>query len=205
MDDFLHLFRIGLQTTSALEWTAILSGLIYIVMVIREKAIAWPFGIISSAFYTAINIDFKYYMDALLQLYYCVIGVYGWMLWSRKRNNSSGTLQIQRTSLRQWISLFIIGCSASIVLGLAAHYYTDSTRPFLDATLTAFSFIATWMAARKLYENWLLWISIDLGYVVLYGSRPAPFTSVLYLIYTLAAILGFYQWRKRIHLSNGSL
>lgn len=192
----------GFSTTSMLEWIAVLAGIGYIFFAVIERPVAWPLGIISSALYIKLNIDFKYYTDAILQLYYCGIGCYGWLLWSRSSRNHSEIITIRRTSKKQWIALISIGSVGSTILGFLSDYFTDSPRPWMDATLTAFSFIATWMTARKLYENWLIWIIVDLAYIVLYWLRPSPFTAILFLIYTLVAVLGLFRWRKQIHLSN---
>jgi nicotinamide mononucleotide transporter len=68
--------------------------------------------------------------------------------------------------------------------------------PLLDSFTTVFSFIATWLVAKRVLENWIYWICIDALTVYLYFSRELNLYALLSLAYTFMAVYGYIQWRK---------
>jgi nicotinamide mononucleotide transporter len=74
--------------------------------------------------------------------------------------------------------------------------FTDSDVPYMDSVTTAFSIVATWMLARKYVEHWLIWIFVDLFSAGLYVYKNLWATAVLFIIYTVMAAIGYYQWKK---------
>jgi nicotinamide mononucleotide transporter len=53
-----------------------------------------------------------------------------------------------------------------------------------------------WALARKYLEQWLIWIIVDVACCALYWYKGLPFTSVLYGIYSVIAVIGFLHWKK---------
>ena len=68
--------------------------------------------------------------------------------------------------------------------------------PYLDAGLTTLSLVAQWMMTRKILENWMLWIIVDLVYVPMYFYKDLRPTAGLYAVFLVLAVLGFVQWRR---------
>lgn len=198
----LQQLQTALTTTTITEWAAIATGLLYVILAAKQQPLCWPAGIISSALYIGINYKAALYLDAWLQVYYCGVGLYGWWLWKRRGTANQKALHISKTPMNLWIILLLTGGAASVGLGALSDQFTDSPVPYFDATLTAFSLVATWMTARKLLENWVLWIAADAAYVVLYQQRGLPFTALLFLIFTFTAIAGYLTWRKHYRNSN---
>jgi nicotinamide mononucleotide transporter len=196
--DFIHHLLNGIYATGWIEWIAVVAGLVYIVLAVRQNQWCWPFGILSSALYVYLNYTFTYYWDTILQTYYCIIGVYGWWLWIQKNENQSTRLVIRHTPKKTILILGILLCLLAPLMGYLADVKTDSSAPYTDGTLTALSFVATWMTTRKFIENWILWIVIDLAYIPLYLTRQAELTAVLFLIYAIFAAAGYFTWRKQL-------
>jgi nicotinamide mononucleotide transporter len=94
--------------------------------------------------------------------------------------------------------LALIFTGLFIAIARALDRFTGSDIPWGDAFITAGSVIATWMLARKILEHWLLWIIVDSVAAVLYFYKGMYPTVFLYIVYTLIAVLGYYQWRKTI-------
>ncbi|MCA6365254.1 MAG: nicotinamide mononucleotide transporter [Bacteroidetes bacterium] len=188
--------------TGLVEWIAVISGTVYVLLAAFQNPLCWPAGILSSALYIKINFDIGLNLDALLQIYYCGAGLYGWWLWMKKNTPQHQAVQISRMPLKYWKLLVLLCTSVALLLGILQQRYTASPAPFADAALTAASFAATWMTARKYIENWLIWIAADSCYVILYAQRSYPLTSVLFIIYTFTAVTGFLLWRKQIRTSN---
>jgi nicotinamide mononucleotide transporter len=200
--EFLTELLHALKATGLIEWLAVISGTVYVILAALQNPLCWPAGIISSALYVGINFHIGLNLDALLQVYYCGVGVYGWWLWMQKSSDKQQTLHISRMPGKYWRLLAALCIPAAVLFGYLQHRFTSSPAPFADAALTVVSFAATWMTARKFLENWLIWIAADCCYIILYAQRGYPLTSVLYLIFTFTAVTGFLLWRKQIHTSN---
>lgn len=188
--------------TGMVEWLAVISGTVYVFLAAFQNPYCWPAGIISSALYIKINFEIGLNLDALLQVYYCGVGFYGWWFWMKKTTPQQKAVPISRTPLKYWKLLAGLCIPSALLLGFLQQRYTTSPAPYADAALTAASFAATWLTARKYIENWIIWIAADFCYVFLYAQRGYPLTSVLFLIYTFTAITGFLLWRKQIRILN---
>lgn len=189
----------------ALEVAGVIFSLIYLFLSIRQHILLWPMGIISAVLYMAVFFRSKFYADMGLNGYYLLVSTYGWILWRRGRAGGSGELMVSRVSLRRGILLLGITVLAFLLIGLFLDRYTDSPIPYWDALTTAMSFTATWMLARKILEHWIVWVVVDLISMGLYLYRELYPTMILFAIYTTMALIGYYQWKKNLHLQKSTM
>ncbi|MFN8287667.1 MAG: nicotinamide riboside transporter PnuC [Chitinophagales bacterium] len=182
------------------EYLAVFYGVLYVLLAAKSDLHCWPAGVISSALYIYINIYAHLYMDAILQTYYVLAGIYGWWLWSRN-SSTNHKLQIQFYTLGQNIPLILLGCVLTPILGYLFSKIGNSYSYF-DAGITIFSFIATWMTAKKILQNWLYWIVIDFVAAALYFAKDLRATSALYVLFALVAIYGYKQWQQNLKSEN---
>jgi nicotinamide mononucleotide transporter len=175
-------------------------GLVYIWLSTRQSLYTWPAGIITSILYCWVFFTAKFYAGMGLQGYYVAISIYGWWSWGKGGNSSQGTekLHVSFTSSKLWIELFILNLFLITLMYYILGRYTDSPIPFWDASTTSLSIIATWMLARKKIEQWLIWIFVDLVSVGLYVYRGLYSTVILFIVYAVMAVIGFYKWRKEL-------
>lgn len=178
------------------EITGSILSLIYLYLSIRQKVSLWIFGFLASALYVVVFFDSKLYADMSLQLYYLVVSVYGWINW--KRGKEEKELPATVTTKKMWFKLALATVAIYFIYYFVLLYFTDSTIPKSDSLVGALSIIATWMLARKLIENWLVWIVADALCVGLYIYKGLYPTVILFVIYTVMAVVGYIQWRKAI-------
>ncbi|CAN5770189.1 nicotinamide riboside transporter PnuC [soil metagenome] len=203
LQDTLDTISEAAKSTSLMEWLAIITALLYVVLAAKENAWCWLFGIISAGLYTGINFSIKLYLDAWLSVYYCAVGIYGWYIWVKKipqKNNGGSLIHI---SLKQFCISTGAGIAGTFLLGFLSDNFTDSPLPYFDAALTSFSLVATFLTTQKILENWIFWVVIDASYILIYWNRALPFTAVLFLIYTFVAAYGYIKWRKKLNPSGG--
>lgn len=181
-----------------LEYTAAAFGIIYVLLAARGNVWCWSAGIISSAVYIYINIYHHLFQDAILQTYYVAAGFYGWWLWNKKEKDQDKT-NIISYSLQQNLRLIFFGALLVPVFGFVFSKLGNALSYF-DATVTVFSFIATWMTARKILQNWFFWIAIDIVATVMYFIKGLQPTSFLYIFFSVIAVYGYLQWRKQIRI-----
>jgi nicotinamide mononucleotide transporter len=154
----------------------------------------WPAGIIGSAIYIYINMHHHLFQDAILQFYYIIAGFYGWYLWHRKQLKEEP--DIISWSVADNLKLIVLGTVLIPVFGYIFAKLGNSLS-YYDSFVTVFSFIATWMTAKKIIENWLYWVVIDLVAGTMYYIKDLHATTGLYIFYSVIAIYGYYEWRKQ--------
>ncbi len=184
--------------THWIEIVGALLSLIYLDLSIKQKVSLWFFGIISSVFYIVIFFQTKFYADMSLQFYYVFISIYGWLNWKRGNQGSGEELPTTQLSKRLLLNLVVATGLIYIVYYLILSKFTDSTIPKADSLVGALSVVGTWMLARKLIENWLVWIVADALCVGLYIYKGLFPTAILFIVYTVMSVVGYWQWRKRM-------
>ncbi len=187
----------GWMVSNWCEILAVLTGIFYIVLSVKQHISCWSFGIVSSVLYLFVFFQSKLYADMILQAYYVFMGFYGWMHWARlDTENRKEELPVSQLTVRT--GLIIGGITSIIFVGIALFliHYTDSPVPWADAFTTSLSFTATWMLARKILQHWMIWVIVDLVSVILFFYRELYISIILYLIFTGLAIVGYLQWKK---------
>lgn len=161
----------------------------------QRRTWCWPVGLASVAVYVGIFAEAKLYSDALLQVAFAVLIVYGWWRWARHLDHD-GRVQIAPLPARQAMAHIAIGAAGSLMLGFVMHSWTDAALPWLDAALTAFSLVAQWWQARRHIAAWWLWIVVDTIYVGEYVYKHLMITSILYAVFIVLAFIGARHWQK---------
>ncbi len=134
-----------------------------------------------------------------LQGYYVAISIYGWYFWL-KGGNKTKTIEVPVSRLSKKIFWLMIPVTA-VVYGIILYIllnYTDSPVPYMDSMTTALSVVATWMLARKIIEHWIIWVFVDAVSAGLYIYKSLWPTTVLFIIYTIMAVAGYYEWKKKL-------
>lgn len=191
-----------------IEIVAVVTGLAYIFLSIKQKISCWVFGIISSGLYLFVFFSSKIYADMALQAYYVIMGIYGWVHWARIDDfNDKSELPVLRLNQREM--LILLGVTAILFVAIAQFliYFTDSTIPWIDAFTTSLSFTATWMLTRKILEHWLIWIVVNTVSIGLYFYRELYVTIILFVILTIMAIVGYVKWKRdwKLHLFKSKI
>jgi nicotinamide mononucleotide transporter len=183
-----------------MTWTEILgfvTGAASVLLAVRESAWNWPVGIANNIFFLILFWRAKLYADAVLQIVYIVISVFGW--WNWVFGGAGRTeLPISRTRFATGILLATVTAVATTLLAIALHRFTDSSVPFWDGITTALSLTAQYMLSRKLLENWWVWMTADGIYVALYCYKSLYLTGVLYSVFFAMCIAGYVGWRRSL-------
>lgn len=181
--------------SSCAELFGFITGVLNVWLVTRENIWSWPLGLLNAVFYMVVFSRAGLYSDTGLQVVYFVLSAYGWWHWLRG-GPSNTPLVVTRTSLRLAGILAVIGVVAWLVLWTLTARIPGAKLPMLDASLVAISLVAQWMMTRKLLENWLLWIAVDIAYVGLFINRGLTLTAVLYAVFLGLAVVGYVQWKR---------
>lgn len=194
MQDFFRTVIEQFLQTSVLEWLATISGFLCVYLAAKQHILNWPISIISVAIYAYLFYHSKLYGDAILQIYFFGTAIYGWYFW--RKISTQAERPIRQISRKQGFYILLAILGLTLCLGLGLDTYTDSDVPYIDAFCTAMSFVAQFLMTRKILQNWLLWIVVDLCYIPLYLHKNLLLTAVLYFAFTLVAWKGYQDWKK---------
>ncbi|AYF86260.1 nicotinamide riboside transporter PnuC [Pseudomonas sp. JS3066] len=182
---------------SPLELIAASLGVLAVWLTVRQNPWCWPIGLVMVLMYSWIFFEVKLYSDMLLQLVYAVLQLYGWWQWTDGGTLHNGR-QVSRLGTQPLALGVFSGAVGSLVLGFVMATWTDAAAPWWDAALTAFSLVAQFWMAHKRVECWLLWIVLDVLFVLLFLSKGLYLTAALYGLFTLLAVQGWRTWRREL-------
>src|SRR5688572_15473113 len=181
---------------SALEVMAAAFGVISVYLSTRQNIWSWPTAIVNVGLYTIVFYQGRLYGQMGLQPIYLALSAYGWYQWLHGGAQRS-ELRVTRASPRLLATLAVLNLAAWIALA-AILRRTDAALPWLDALLATTSLVAQWMMTRKILENWLLWIALDVVYVPMFFSQRLYATALLYAVFLVLATMGYVEWRRSL-------
>jgi len=193
MIDFFEKMYAGIIATSFLEWLAVITSILYVIFAAKKMIICWFFGMVTSLLYIYICYTSQLYIESVLQIFYVIMAVVGWVLWSQTLNRRK---DIVKWGFLRHLLIILICAIVAIITGYLFDNYTNQANPYIDAFTTSYSFAATFMVTKKVLSNWLYWIVIDVVSVYLYAQRDLQLTSVLFVVFTAIAIVGYINWQK---------
>ena len=187
---------------TAIEIVATILGLTNVYLIVRRNIWNYPFGLAMVVLYAKIFYDYKLYSDALLQIYYVAIQLYGWWYWLRGRQ-PDGLITVSRLAAAQralTVGIIVVGAAG---LGWFMASKTDASVPYWDATTTVMSLVAQFLLSRRCIENWVLWIAVDVLSIGIYTYKALYLTAGLYAVFLGMATWGLLAWLRAERRQRG--
>lgn len=186
---------IDAATLSVLEWVAAGLGVINIALLIFRSPWNFAFAIASVSLYIFIFFENRLYAESGLQVFFILANVWGWIMWHR----AGGQEDHHRVPVRwlDWQSRAVwlmVTAAVSLNLGWVMHRYTNAAMPFADSAIAGASVAAQILLGYRRIENWVLWIAIDVGAVLLYIHRGLYPTAGLYGGMLVMSLIGLKEW-----------
>ena len=179
----------------ALETLAVIFGIVSVYLSVRENIWSWPTAIVNVTLYIFVFYRARLYADMGLQVVYIAISIYGWYEWLHGGEQKT-ELKVSRATWRLAGALAAIGVAAAALLGTLLARTTNAALPYLDSTTTATSLVAQWMMARKILENWLVWVAVDVVYIGMFVYKSLHLTALLYGVFLVLSAGGYLRWRR---------
>lgn len=184
---FSILFTAWGYEVSYLEFIASLVSFIGVALGITAKRITWPWWALSSLLYGIFFLQYKLYASAALQLIFIAAAIVGWYGW--------GPAGAKPGPVKNSYRIYILAAILISTLALGPVLKSlGAASTYIDAILFFGSFAAQLLMVYEKYENWVLWLVVDAGYVALYASQGLLFTTLLYVLFTIMAALGWSSW-----------
>ena len=228
VDFFLEPYQQVAGINIFLEFIAAVLGITSVFYAKKENILVYPTGIISTGLYVYLLSQWALYGDLIINIYYTLMSLYGWYMWTRISNKTHKPLKISRTNYLDNIKAFAIFVFTAIFVIVVYRYYNvmpdlnfiDSIHyafqkisagsliefrkatPYLDTFTTAAAFVAMWLMANKKIENWIFWIITNIVSIPLYFVKGYGFTGIQYTIFFVLAFLGYKEWKKNLNKQN---
>ncbi len=185
-----------------IELIAAILGIVGIFLQIKQNHWYWLTSIVMVSMYIFVFYASGFYADMSFQVYYLVISLYGWYYWitskGKPKKAKTGNIKTTKLNLKQWIICLLAAVAFFVFIYWILKNFTNSTVPVGDAFTTALSFVATWLLARRILENWLFWIVIDIASTGLYVYKGLYPTAILFSVLSVLAFVGYFKWRKAL-------
>lgn len=194
------------------ETVAAIFGLLSVYFSVKKNIWVYPTGIISTVLYVYILFNFGLFGDMMINFYYTVMSIYGWILWS-KNSEDHIHVEVSRATKKEWnwgtlLFIFSLGLVTlvyyykpfidnnfsmqNVELGL---YHLDWAN-WMDVFTTSLFLVGMWMMAKRRIENWIFWIIGDIICIPMFINKGLGITSVQYLVFTVMAFIGYFEWKK---------
>jgi nicotinamide mononucleotide transporter len=197
-----YMIEIGPVKTTVIELIAVFFGLLSVWSMKKESILAFPFGIINVSIYVYICFTQRLYALAMINVFFAFMSIYGWINWAWKGAGEE-SLKITKCSRKELLLNSLAVIVFFVALRIVLVKVTDSVVPSWDSITTSLYIVGMWLLARKKVENWIAWIAGDVISTFLFAYQGLYFSSFQFFVFTLIAISGFFEWRKKILRSTG--
>lgn len=203
-DQIIAQFVEGMQQTTLLEYIAVFFGIGSVWYSRKEDILVYPVGLVSTVIYIYLSIEGHLFGEASVNLFYTIMSIYGWILWTKKDRLKHPVLIITNSNPKDWIIQFAIFTIMYVLiffsLSLLKTYFAPGAIPWADALASATAYTGMWLMAKKKVESWHWWIATNTASIPLYFVKGYVFTSVFYLVLLVMAFWGLAAWKKKVVL-----
>ena len=202
MSDLLQSIYNGLIQTTPIEAIAVIMGIVSVWYSRKENILVYPTGLINTTLYIYLSFRGHLLGEASVNLYYTIMSLYGWYLWTRKTEDKTDfVLQITHSSKKEWaLQLLFFGVIYTIIyllLTYAKTAFAPEAIPWADAFASATAYTGMWLMAKKKVESWIWWILTNIASIPLYFIKGYAFTSVQFIVLLILAIAGLISWQQK--------
>ena len=187
--------------TFYLEIIAVLTGIISVWFAKKENILLYPIGTVSVLIWIYLCWIGEIYSQAVINLFFLIMNIYGWYNWSRKDNSEINKVQIKFSSLKE--KLLVITVAALLTLLIYSALSNVEILNFnwkfvlMESFITSLNFIGMWLMAWKRVENWVLWIIGDIFCIPLFVFKEYYLSVAQFSIFIIIAFMGYFEWRKK--------
>lgn len=179
-----------------IEIVAACVGLLYVWLEMRASMWLWPVGVVLPLFYIYISWESQVVGNVLVNVYYVIASILGWIAWHRRRGEEAGAPQIRSAPQRAMVGVVGVTLLLVVIFTWLFREYMGSPFPVWDGIATSVSFVGMWLLAKEYIQTWWCWILSNAIYSTLYFVQEFYVTGGFFVLYTVVAVLGLLRWRK---------
>lgn len=201
MDTIFRNIWIGLTTASLLDQVNLVLGVVGVWLMVRRTLWAFPVGLVAVAVQGVLFFQTRFYADGTLQIFFFVTLAWGWIHWVRDRGTAPELPVTALTARGRLVTALLIG-GGTVAWALVAQRWTNSIMPWRDAIIAALQAAGQVLQARKKLECWSLFTAANLIAIPAYWSAELAYTAVLFAVYLVLGLAGWWAWWKAARASS---
>ena len=195
MHSLINLFIEQIKETTWVQWLAVALGVAEVLLARVNNIWLYPAGILGTALSILLLMEAQLFAESLLNVYYIVMSVYGWIYWVKKRDQPP--VKVTWSTKTEWIISLSISLGGWALLYFLLRYFTPSNVPLWDAFVSSTAWAGMWLLARRKIENWIFLNISNLFAVPLLFYKKLPMFAVLTIFLFIVACFGYFDWRKK--------
>ena len=203
MQHWIVLFEEQIREITLLQWLAVLLGVAEVLFARANNIWLYPTGIAGIVISIYLLLVVQLYAESILNLYYLVMSVYGWVYWVKKKNEPP--VKISWCNGRELTISLVITFGGWLVLYLLLKNFTPSNVPIWDAWVSSSAWAGMWLLARRKIENWIFLNVSNLFAIPLLFYKGLPMFAVLTLFLFVVAFWGFFEWKSILKKEKSTL
>jgi nicotinamide mononucleotide transporter len=203
MQDILQHIWSAFTQQSMIEFIGLITGVISGILLIKNKILTWPIGIVFVLSTLYITWSAALYGDFILYIVFLFQYIYGWMSWSGGENNSENQLSISLSTTKETLILIGLSVIGIYFFALFIIWLPDqisgmapASLPYWDSTTSILMVAAMYLIAKRRIDNWYYLFVVDVLATGIFFYKGYYYFSLLYLIYIGFAIWGYLSWKK---------
>ena len=198
LNEIVSTFLSEVKNTRWQEWISTVTQILSVWFAKKNNVLVYPTGIVgvllASWLYFFIASP-PLYADAILNIYYFVMSLYGWYNWSLKKDESV-VYPISYCNKIELINGFLLFLISWIAIYYLLIKLTFSDTPILDSLVSASAITAMWWMAQRKIENWLAWIFSNIIAIPLNFYKGFMLFTLMYILFLMLAWMGYREWKK---------
>lgn len=186
-----------------MEIFTLVTGVIYIILEIRQKNFMWVVGVFTSL--AAMWVFFRQglYASFGLNTYYLItafIGLWQWGRDKKKLSSSDGAeggdvIHLNRLTWRTAAVSLLVCVAGTFALAWVMRLM-ENPMSYLDSAVAVLSAVATWWLVRSYIAQWWIWVLADTMSTILCATQGMWWMTALYAAYAFSAVYGYIHWKK---------
>ncbi len=194
--------------TTWYEYVAVLTGIASVFFSRKENILVYPVGLISTIIFIYISFKGSLLGEASVNIYYTIMSIYGWILWSKKDRQQHHIVKITSANAKEWgqhlsfFALFYVAIFYSLTY--LKKDFAPGAIPWADAFASATAFTGMWLMTKKKVESWYWWIATNIASIPLYFVKHYVFTGLSYVVLLILAFAGLIEWLKRMKTAENT-
>ena len=180
---------------------AAVTGVLCVVLTGKGKRSSFVFGLVNTVMYAIVALKAKYYGEVMLNvLYYLPMNFVGFFAWTKHMNDDSGEVVKQRLPFKKSIFIYLLTGIAIFAYGFVLKKMGGNL-PYIDSMSTVVSVVAQVLSIKRLVEQWVLWIIVDIVTVIMWAVHfmqggESISTLAMWSVFLINAVIMFVRWYR---------
>lgn len=160
---------------------------------VQQRRLYYLIGVAGYVLFVVVYLQSNLLASAALSIYLSFALIVGYFMWGR----DSASLPVTRLSWR-WLPVYVAVTFAAYLGAVALFSALGGSFTFWDSAILIFTLLAQFMLDRKKIGTWYVWGAVNVIGVVLYFNSELYFIALQQLLFGLANIYGWWEWRKSL-------